>query len=135
MPNTAPVTSPRLTSLSDPNETKISCLNDTTIQIDQTGKPQSIFTFDHVFYDQQRPTQRNVYDLAAKTAVMEVLRGYNGTIFAYGQTGSGKSYSMFGPDMTEAGRGIIPRACSDIFDYIAKDTDGIEFTVKCGFLG
>lgn len=42
---------------------------------------------------------------------------------------------MFGPDITDNDlRGIIPRSCSQIFQYIERDTEGIEFTIKCSFL-
>ena len=71
--------------------------------------------------------------------VIDVLNGYNATIFAYGQTGSGKTYTMFGPHwddnattqntlgglrfdgdvdrfMTDKQKlGIIPRAIEQIF--------------------
>ena len=29
--------------------------------------------------------------------VLDVMNGFNATIFAYGQTGSGKTFTMFGP--------------------------------------
>lgn len=42
---------------------------------------------------------------------------------------------MFGPDVGEEDTmGIIPRACRHIFQYIARCTDGTEFTIKCSFL-
>ena len=37
------------------------------------------------------------------------------TVFAYGQTGSGKSYSIVGYGEN---KGIIPRACEEIFKRI-----------------
>jgi len=30
--------------------------------------------------------------------------------------------------------GIIPRACSHIFEHISNDTSGTEYTIKCSFL-
>lgn len=41
-------------------------------------------------------------------------------LFAYGQTGSGKSYSMTGYGMN---KGVIPLACTEIFERIAANTD------------
>lgn len=38
-------------------------------------------------------------------------------LFAYGQTGSGKSYSMTGYGEN---KGILPRACAEIFNRIKK---------------
>ena len=39
--------------------------------------------------------QEEVYEAAAKPTVIDLLKGYNGTIFAYGQTGAGKSFTMY----------------------------------------
>jgi hypothetical protein len=48
---------------------------------------------------------------------------------------SGKSFSMFGPDISDVeSRGIIPRACSHIFEHISNDREGTEYTIKCSFL-
>ena len=50
---------------------------------------------------------------------MEMLNnafeGYNACLFAYGQTGSGKSYSIVGYGEN---KGIVPRACEEIFKRI-----------------
>lgn len=43
------------------------------------------------------------------------FEGYNACLFAYGQTGSGKSYSIVGYGEN---KGIIPRACEEIFRRI-----------------
>lgn len=51
--------------------------------------------------------------------------GYNACLFAYGQTGSGKSYSVVGYGEN---KGIVPRACEEIFKRITnlkKDTTKI----------
>jgi hypothetical protein len=34
------------------------------------------------------PAQDEVYEFSARTAIEDVLQGYNSTIFAYGQTGA-----------------------------------------------
>lgn len=64
------------------------------------------------------------------------MQGYNGTIFAYGQTGSGKTYTMFGPESSSGHKdlGIIPRACTSLFDQIRSCKDSTEFIIKCSFL-
>lgn len=43
------------------------------------------------------------------------FEGYNACLFAYGQTGSGKSYSIVGYGEN---KGIVPRACDEIFKRI-----------------
>jgi len=56
-------------------------------------------------------TQEDVFKIAAKETIDQVLAGYNGTIFTYGQGNSGKTYTMFGNgELTnEETKGIIPR--------------------------
>lgn len=95
---------------------------------------KSVFTLDHIL--PSATTQEEVYEAAAKPTVIDLLKGYNGTIFAYGQTGAGKSFTMFGPDIESQPklRGIIPRSIGLIFDSILNDTSGSEFTIKCSFL-
>jgi hypothetical protein len=48
---------------------------------------QREFWFDYAFGP--ATTQDYIYDRLARPVVLDVLRGYNGTIFAYGQTGTG----------------------------------------------
>lgn len=40
--------------------------------------------------------QEDVFIKIGKSAVFNVLDGYNSTIFAYGQTGSGKTFTVTG---------------------------------------
>ena len=50
------------------------------------------------------------------------FEGFNACLFAYGQTGSGKSYSVVGYGEN---KGIVPRACEEIFkriDIMKNDT-------------
>ena len=65
-----------------------------TVQANADKK--NTFRFNHVF--DENSTQQDVYDVAAKPILDQVLKGYNGTIFAYGQTASGKTYTMQGID-------------------------------------
>lgn len=50
------------------------------------------FAFDRVFG--VNATQEEVYQGAARTAVLSVANGFNSTVFAYGQTGSGKWFPL-----------------------------------------
>src|SRR5690242_7693605 len=73
-----------------------------------------------------------------QSLLMDKLEGiyrYHNSVSTNSTSLSGKSFSMFGPDIGNPElRGIIPRACSHIFDHIHKDNDGIEFSIKCSFL-
>lgn len=108
--------------------------DDFTVVVKVPKAKPAIYQFDRVFYS-PATTQKEVYDLAARDTIEDVLAGYNGTIFAYGQTGAGKSFSMSGADVTHPEtKGIIPRACDHIFQHIAADVAGTEYTLKCSFL-
>lgn len=67
-----------------------------------------VYTFDRVFTPTN--TQNELYDIVGRNTIVDVLNGYNGTIFAYGQTGSGKTYTMFGSIFDPYLKGIIPRS-------------------------
>lgn len=75
------------------------------------------FQFDAVL--PSTATQADVYSVAAKPVVADVLNGYNGTVMAYGQTGAGKTYTL---SSTQPGQlGIIPRASAEVFTMASAD--------------
>ena len=63
------------------------------------------------------------------------FEGFNACLFAYGQTGSGKSYSVVGYGEN---KGIVPRACEEIFkrinDYKNDTTKRIECQVTVSMI-
>jgi len=66
---------------------------------------------------------------------IDVVAGYNGTVFAYGQTGSGKTYTMMGSSIDdEENKGIIPRIIEQIFTSIDMAPTSTEFTVKVAYM-
>eukprot|EP01083_Nonionella_stella_P083193 229893_1 len=96
--------------------------------------PNQLFHLDMIFRD--TTTQQQMFEQVGEPIVRDVLHGYNGTIFAYGQTGSGKTHSLFG-DMTDPNstqRGIIPRACEQIFQHIQDGDEIEEVIIKCSFI-
>lgn len=94
--------------------------------------PPKTFTFDTVFG--QDSTQLDVYNLAARPIVQNVLEGYNGTIFAYGQTGTGKTFTMEGNRSVAEQKGIIPNSFAHIFGHIAKSEGNKRFLVRATYL-
>lgn len=109
-------------------------LDTRTVQVVGPGTKEVLnFSFDHVFGE--TAGQRQVYEVTARDTVQDMLDGYNGTIFAYGQTGAGKTFTMTSNlDGSPETRGIIPRACAQLFSHIEQDTSGTEYTIKCSFL-
>ena len=56
------------------------------------------------------------------------FEGYHACLFAYGQTGSGKSYSIVGYGEN---KGIVPRACDEIFKRIETMKQNSDKRVEC----
>ena len=96
------------------------------------GERKYEFPFDYCW--DGTSNQAEVHQHCAAQSVQDIFEGYNGTIFAYGQTGAGKSWSMMGDKNSEELKGIIPRAGDEIFDKIARNCTGTEFTVRCSYL-
>jgi len=98
------------------------------------------FQFDKVFGVQSK--QLEVYRAVVEPLILQVMQGYNCTVFAYGQTGTGKTFTMEGGDGREEPgvtwendptAGIIPRALAQVFDELRVQQDA-EFTVRVSFL-
>ena len=97
-----------------------------------SGK-QREFLYDYVFGP--TATQDEVYDKIGRPVVADVLNGFNGTIFAYGQTGTGKTYTMGILEFVDDEQaGIIPRAVSQIFEYVDSHSETEEIIVTLSFL-
>ena len=90
------------------------------------------FEFDHIFFPET--SQEEVFRIAAKPIIDDLLQGFNGTILAYGQTSSGKTYTITGPDIFDPiSMGIIPRMISTVFDYIDSGDENLEYTIKVSY--
>ncbi|CDJ30039.1 uncharacterized protein EMH_0026470 [Eimeria mitis] len=103
---------------------------------DDAKNPSKTFSFDYSYWSHDgfevdgtgycRPTstkyadQHRVYQDVGKDVLNNSFEGYNACLFAYGQTGAGKSYSMVGYG---ANKGIIVRACEEIFQRIQQNAD------------
>ncbi|KAG8155926.1 hypothetical protein JTE90_002834 [Oedothorax gibbosus] len=111
-----------------PVEGTVTLCNPNTSEFD----PPKTFTFDTVFGTDS--TQLDVYNLAARPIIDNVLEGYNGTIFAYGQTGTGKTFTMEGNRDVPEQKGIIPNSFAHIFGHIAKAEGDKRFLVRATYL-
>jgi kinesin family protein 6/9 len=63
-------------------------------------------------------SQELVYETCGQGLVVELMRGYNGTLLTYGETGAGKTYTMCGPPGNYQARGVIPRAIAQVFSEV-----------------
>ena len=111
-------------------------VSDSTICINDGEKRTSdkrSFHFDHIFGPDS--TQAEVFELCGKNIVLDVINGYNGTIFAYGQTGSGKTFTMEGPDVEDEDiQGMIPRCIQAIFDAIDSADENSTFSINVSYI-
>ncbi|KAJ8941944.1 hypothetical protein NQ318_013278 [Aromia moschata] len=89
------------------------------------------FTFNHVL--PSHTPQNELYDRCVKPVIANLYKGYNVTILAYGQTGSGKTHSMGTTYKGEGDMGVIPRAISDIFDFV-RENFCYDFAIKVSFI-
>ncbi|KAL6507619.1 Kinesin-like protein KIN-14E [Orobanche gracilis] len=80
--------------------------------------------YDRVFDGQA--SQEDVFE-DTKYMVQSAVDGYNVCIFAYGQTGSGKTFTVYG---SESNPGLTPRAISELFRIIKRDSKKNSFTLK-----
>ena len=104
------------------------------------NKEERKFTFDHAFWSHDKfvtsaegynapdssdkyTDQEKVWKYLGEGILEKAWKGLNCTAFAYGQTGAGKSYSFFGYG---ANKGIIPMACTKIFERIAGNSNPEE---------
>ena len=89
------------------------------------------FEFDAVIGDQSN--QEDVYNKSGAHACVseDLFSGYNATIFCYGQTGAGKTHTM--GTFQDEDKGILPRACDDLFQTIMEKCDG-NATVEMSYL-
>ena len=110
--------------------------NDTTVYINDGEKranDKRKFHFDHIFGPES--TQAEVFELCGKNIVLDVINGYNGTIFAYGQTGGGKTFTMEGPDVEDQDiQGMIPRCIQAVFDAIDSADEQSTFSINVSYI-
>ena len=94
------------------------------------GKHNVTCQYDTVFGEDS--TQEDVFEFV-KPSILQVVQGYNCTIFAYGQTGTGKTYTMLGKEREDRSRdvnlehsdecGVIPRAVDALFEEIRANAE------------
>jgi kinesin family member 11 len=83
-----------------------------------------------------------IYNQVVRPVVLEVIEGYNCTIFAYGQTGTGKTFTMEGEKTAGTDDlcweddplvGIIPRSVNQLFSAL-NSVQNCEYSVKISFI-
>jgi excinuclease UvrABC helicase subunit UvrB len=55
--------------------------------------------------------------------IINVLSGFNSTVFIYGMTGAGKTYTMFGENTEHSQEGLVSMTIDYLFDQIYQSKD------------
>lgn len=55
--------------------------------------------------------------------IINVLSGFNSTVFIYGMTGAGKTYTMFGENAEHSQEGLVSMTIDYLFDQIYQSKD------------
>ena len=110
------------------NQNTLSIENLDVKQIKAKTVKEQQYTYDLVF--NKNSSQAEVYENTTKILLNSILNGFNATVFAYGATGSGKTYTMLG---TGEQPGIMPRAITDLFNYVRGHGDK-EYKIKFSYL-
>lgn len=117
-------------------ETGIVNITSNNVVVMDRNRKELTYSADNVLGDST--TQEEVFRVAAKPIISDIVRGYNGTILAYGQSGSGKTFTIMGQSvremaknttLTRKGEGIIPRAIRALFKF-AKDNPKEKIKIK-----
>ncbi|KAI6205416.1 hypothetical protein M3Y94_00789600 [Aphelenchoides besseyi] len=95
--------------------------------------------FDRV-YDENH-SQGQIYKEVVEPLILQVLQGFNCTVFAYGQTGSGKTYTMEGHHDEDENytwendpkAGVIPRALHHIFTKLESERPE-DYSVRASYV-
>ncbi|KAI6209487.1 Kinesin-like protein KIF11 [Aphelenchoides besseyi] len=95
--------------------------------------------FDRV-YDENH-SQGQIYKEVVEPLILQVLQGFNCTVFAYGQTGSGKTYTMEGHHdedehytwENDPKAGVIPRALHHIFTKLESERPE-DYSVRASYV-
>eukprot|EP00775_Hariotina_reticulata_P003306 gene3304-3582_t len=94
------------------------------------------FRFDRVYNGGSPAAFQAMYVEMVQQVLGCYCQGFNGTILAYGQTGAGKTHQMGTAaglkDISANARAIIPRACSQILEYMAAAVRQYDISLKIG---
>ena len=110
----------------------------TTQQIyDETTRPLIAKVEAALHYGPPHLSLKHISHDHAPSLSLQVVNGFNSTVFAYGQTSSGKTFTMRGLGGPQEGGGLIPMAVHDVFRLIEASQDReylirVSYTEVCG---
>ena len=94
-------------------------------------KKEKIYNFDNIFTEKNN--NKDVFDLAIKPIINNVINGYNSTALAYGVTGTGKTHTIFG-DFLNGEEGIAIKACDYLFKKLSSKYFEDDYIIKVSYI-
>jgi len=92
---------------------------------------RSSYSFDNVF--SAFSSQEEVFQNTLRPILIDVMQGFESTVFAYGQTGTGKTHTMEGDLSAPKLHGVIPRSAESIFTTLSQPEYN-SHSVTCSYL-
>ena len=91
------------------------------------------YVFNKIFTEKEK--NKEVFDIAIKPTINNVINGYNSTTLAYGVTGTGKTHTIFGDLALANGEdGVAIKACEYLFKKLNKEYFADDYEIKVSYL-
>ena len=91
------------------------------------------YFFSKIFTEKEKNS--DVFELAIKPTINNVINGYNSTTLAYGVTGTGKTHTIFGDLALSTGEdGVAILACEYLFNKLNKEYFEDDYEIKMSYI-
>jgi len=91
------------------------------------------YCFNKIFTEKEK--NNDVFDIAIKPTINNVINGYNSTTLAYGVTGTGKTHTIFGDLALSNGEdGVSIKACEYLFKKLNSDYFDNDYQIKVSYI-
>ena len=91
------------------------------------------YIFTKIFTENEN--NNDVFNIAIKPTINNVINGYNSTTLAYGVTGTGKTHTIFGDLALDIGEdGVAIKACEYLFKKLNKDYFDDDYEIKVSYI-
>ena len=99
----------------------------------QNNPQEKKYFFTKIFTENEN--NNDVFNIAIKPTINNVINGYNSTTLAYGVTGTGKTHTIFGDLALDIGEdGVAIKACEYLFKKLNKDYFDDDYEIKVSYI-
>ena len=110
-------------------------VNNKTLYVSSPKNPlqEKKYIFNKIFTEREK--NKDVFDIAIKPTINNILNGYNSTTLAYGVTGTGKTHTIFGDLALDNGEdGIAIKAVEYLFEKLTKEYFDNDYEIKVSYI-